>query len=85
MKEKKSKIDYGCLLIISLAIFNLLLYLYGDRFFKRVDTNPYSEGSHGSYTIICENGFMYKSIYRGGTIQLCNSDGTFVRCGQSPY
>jgi hypothetical protein len=45
--------------------------------------NPYSEGSHYNYAIICENGFAYKVLdYGRGTIQVLNSDGTPLRCGQ---
>lgn len=48
--------------------------------------NPYSEGSHYDYIIICENGFVYKVLdFKRGTIQVLNSDGTPLRCGHKIY
>jgi len=45
--------------------------------------DPYSEGMHWDYNIICENGFVYKCIgNHRGTIQVLNSDGTPLKCGQ---
>jgi hypothetical protein len=44
--------------------------------------NPYEEGMHMDYMIRCENGFVYKTLSnRQGTIQIFNSDGTPLRCG----
>jgi hypothetical protein len=82
---KKDNFDFGCLWILILIAICLSFALFIELKDKSKDANPYSVGSHGSYTIICENGFIYKSIYRRGIIQVRNSDGTFVRCGQSPY
>jgi len=45
--------------------------------------DPYESGSHWSYTIYCENGFVYKSMgSHRGTIQIFNSDNTPLRCGE---
>lgn len=46
--------------------------------------DPYEEGMHLNYSIKCENGFVYKQIDRG-TIQVLNSDGTPLKCGQKIY
>ena len=52
----------------------------GDRI------DPYSEGMHWGYHIRCENGYVYKVIdKRQGVIQILNSDGTPLRCGQKIY
>jgi hypothetical protein len=48
--------------------------------------DPYEEGMHFSYSIKCENGFVYKTLNKGrGTIQVLNSDGTPLRCGKKIY
>jgi hypothetical protein len=45
--------------------------------------DPYEPGSHWDYSIECENGFVYKSLSnRRGTIQILNSDGTPLKCGE---
>ena len=45
--------------------------------------DPYEIGSHWDYSINCENGFIYKVLSdRRGTIQILNSDGTPLRCGE---
>lgn len=44
--------------------------------------NPYEEGMHFDYKIVCENGFTYKVMRHGAVIQVLNSDGTPLRCGQ---
>lgn len=46
--------------------------------------DPYEVGSHWDYSIVCENGFVYKRI-RHGTIQVLNSDGTPLKCGKKIY
>lgn len=43
--------------------------------------DPYEEGMHFNYSIHCENGFVYKTLNRG-TIQIFNSDGTPLKCGE---
>ena len=45
--------------------------------------DPYQEGSHWNYSIECENGFVYKR--HKGTIQVLNSDGTPLKCGEKIY
>lgn len=57
----------------------LILFPFFDS--KR---DPYEEGMHWDYRIECENGFVYK-IKRQGTMQIFNSDGTPLRCGQKIY
>jgi len=47
--------------------------------------DPYEEGAHWDYSIECENGFVYKSLGRRGTIQVLNSDGTPLKCGEKIY
>lgn len=48
--------------------------------------DPYEIGSHWSYEIICENGFIYKSQGRySAFIQILNSDGTPLKCGEKIY
>lgn len=49
------------------------------------DGNPYDEGMHFDYKIRCENGFVYKVRSREGTIQILNSDGTPLRCGEKRH
>lgn len=50
------------------------------------DYDPYSEGTHWTYNIKCENGFVYKILdNRRGTIQVFNSDGTPLKCGKKIY
>ena len=46
--------------------------------------DPYEEGMHWDYSIICENGFVYKNKNKG-TIQVLNSDGTPLKCGNKIY
>ena len=45
---------------------------------------PYDVGMHWDYTILCENGFIYKQM-RHGTIPILNSDGTPLVCGKKIY
>ena len=45
--------------------------------------DPYEEGTHWSYNITCENGYVYKTLsHNRGTIQIFNSDGTPLKCGK---
>lgn len=46
--------------------------------------DPYEIGIHWDYSIICENGFIYKQN-RYGTIYVLNSDGTHLKCGEKIY
>ena len=48
--------------------------------------DPYEEGAHWDYSIECENGFVYKCLgHHKGTIQVLNSDGTPLKCGEKLY
>lgn len=48
--------------------------------------DPYEIGMHWSYSISCENGFIFKILdQRRGTIQIFNSDGTPLKCGEKIY
>jgi hypothetical protein len=45
--------------------------------------DPYEEGIHLDYSIRCENGFVYQVLgRRQGIIQVLNSDGTPLKCGE---
>ena len=46
--------------------------------------DPYEVGMHLNYSIKCENGFVYKQLNKG-TIQVLNSDGTPLKCGEKIY
>jgi hypothetical protein len=67
------------LLIMLLAFGLLFLGIHYEQ-----SKDPYEEGMHLNYSIKCENGFVYKQIDRG-TIQVLNSDGTPLKCGQKIY
>ena len=71
------------LLCAAFAVFMLAccawLYIPG------YEDDPYSEGMHWDYKIRCENGFIYKVRHREGAIQVLNSDGTPLRCGEKIY
>jgi hypothetical protein len=45
--------------------------------------DPYEEGMHTSYSIVCEGGWTYKVLnQRRGIIQVLHSDGTPMKCGE---
>ena len=70
-------------LIIILAVLFSLLILAG---YCESRKDPYEPGMHLDYLIECENGFVYKSLdHRRGTIQVLNSDGTPLKCGEKIY
>jgi hypothetical protein len=46
--------------------------------------DPYEQGMHWDYHIECENGFVYK-VKNRAAMQIFNSDGTPLRCGQKIY
>ena len=46
--------------------------------------DPYEVGMHWSYSISCENGFVYKQM-KYGIIPIVNSDGTPLKCGEKIY
>jgi len=61
-------------ILFIIAAFTIGLYFESKK-------DPYEVGSHWDYRIECENGFVYK-YKRGATMQVFNSDGTPLRCGQ---
>lgn len=64
------------LLGVMIGVFILAGYCESKR-------DPYEEGMHLNYSIECENGFVYKTLdQRRGTIQVLNSDGTPLKCGE---
>lgn len=68
------------LLIFALvATFLLLIGAYCES-----KKDPYAEGLHMDYSIICENGFVYKRKH-GAVLQVFNSDATPLRCGHKIY
>jgi len=75
------KVLRNILLLIGTPI--LLLFL---AFKCEQGKDPYEPGMHFSYSIECENGFVYKVLeHRKGTIQVLNSDGTPLKCGEKIY
>jgi len=67
-----------------LVIFTILLFTAGLYCESKKD--PYEEGMHWDYSIHCENGYVYKTMNKvKGTIQVFNSDGTPLKCGQKIY
>jgi len=67
------------LLLILLACGLTFLGLYCES-----KKEPYDVGMRWDYSIICENGFIYKQM-RHGTIPILNSDGTPLVCGEKIY
>ena len=69
------------LLLILLACGLIFLGLYCES-----KKDPYEIGMHWDYSITCENGFIFKILdQRRGTIQIFNSDGTPLKCGEKIY
>jgi hypothetical protein len=67
--------------LIAFAMGSLFLMGYCES-----KKDPYEEGMHMNYSIECENGFVYKTLdHRRGTIQIFNSDGTPLKCGEKIY
>ena len=65
-------------------LFTFILMFIGIKCEQSKD--PYEKGAHWNYSIECENGFVYKSLdNRRGTIQVLNSDGTPLKCGEKIY
>jgi hypothetical protein len=76
-------------IVIILRIFSItcipILLVIGMEYCESKQ-DPYEEGMHSSYSIICEGGFKYKCLdHRRGTIPLLNSDGTPLRCNKKRY
>ena len=68
------------LFFIGLIVIPMYLHVKCER-----EKDPYEVGMHWDYSIECENGFVYKSMSRKGTIQVLNSDGTPLKCGHKIY
>jgi hypothetical protein len=69
------------LILSGFAFFSLFAMAYCES-----HKDPYQEGMHMSYTIQCENGYVFKILdMRRGTIQIFNSDGTPLKCGKKIY
>jgi len=63
---------------IVLIMWFLILGYYCER-----TRDPYEEGMHMNYSIVCEGGWTYKVLpQRRGTIQVFHSDGTPMKCGE---
>lgn len=70
---------------IYIILFALLIafLIYHER-----TIDPYQEGTHLDYYIQCENGFVYKiqgSVISKYPMQIFNSDGTPLKCGEKIY
>jgi hypothetical protein len=72
--------NWGVHILFSLSMlcFIVLLFNIGNK------QDEYEEGMHWDYYIECENGFAYK-IKDKVSIQVLNSDGTPLKCGQKIY
>jgi hypothetical protein len=69
-----------------LGLFGLSIGLLVLAGYCENQKDPYEEGMHLNYSIECENGFVYKVLeHRKGTIQVLNSDGTPLKCGEKIY
>jgi len=67
------------LLLLTLSIFAVVFLCQ----WYESTRDPYEIGMHWSYSIECENGFVYKTLGRHrGTIQILNSDGSPLKCGE---
>jgi len=65
----------------------LILLAFGLTFlgiYCESKKDPYEIGMHWDYNIVCENGFIFKQN-RYGIIQVLNSDGTPLKCGEKIY
>jgi len=68
--------------ILSITILAFMLLAIG--IFINGQKEPYEEGIHFDYSIVCENGFVWKQTHHG-TIQILNSDGKPLKCGEKIY
>ena len=68
--------------LIAFILFVFILLFIG--FWCESKKDPYEVGTHMSYKIVCENGFIYKQT-RHGIIQVLNSDDTPLKCGKKIY
>jgi hypothetical protein len=70
--------------ILTILAILISLIVIGKYCESRKD--PYEIGGHFDYTILCENGYIYKVLdQRQGVIQILNSDGTPLKCGETIY
>ena len=72
--------------LIFITLFPFLLIAFSIYYESYID--PYQEGTHLDYHIQCENGFVYKiqgSMISKHSIQVLNSDGTPLKCGEKIY
>lgn len=66
-----------------LGLFAFSILSLALIFWYEEGRDPYEVGMHADYSIICEEGFVYKVLDRHrGTIPVLNSDGTPLKCGQ---
>ena len=66
----------------------MLFFIVALGTFEYIESrkDPYEEGMHLDYTIICDGSFKYKAMGgHRGTILLLNSDGTPLKCNQKRY
>ena len=81
LNHNKMKTFINIILFIGILVGFIILAGYCEN-----QKDPYKEGMHYNYSIQCENGFVYKSLSeRRGTIQVLNSDGTPLKCGDKIY
>lgn len=66
------KFEIFSIIAISIIVLLTLIFSFDNN-------DPYSEGSHYNYNIICENGFKYKQN-NYGIILLLNKNGTPKKC-----
>ena len=67
------------LIISGIFIGILILMQYCDS-----KKDPYEEGMHMDYSIVCNDGFKYKHI-RGGYLPCLHSDGTPLKCNEKRH
>lgn len=67
------------LIFFAIAFSGLFIMAYFESM-----KDKYEEGWHMDYEIECENGFVYKKEHRRA-IQIFNSDGTPLKCGNKIY
>jgi hypothetical protein len=68
-----------------ISIFIIIVFI--AIFVQNCDRkDPYSIGMHWDYSIVCENGYIYKILgNKRGIIQILNSDGSPLKCNQKIY
>ena len=69
---------------LAVVVIMILGIICLPAFINRND--PYAQGMHFDYSIICENGFKYKVLdQRRGVIPLLNKDGSRMKCKPGEY